>query len=266
MAYTGGTQAVQDFIKKYTEQGLLVDVYSREWLTAHDTFPYVTVDDIDDYQEQSLGACEGHLLILFTDNENQELEADLRAIHKPFEIVFGENIRQHKPDLLFINLATKQILCMGLGRKNRFFCYQLKEDISSLSETALLNSLLGWHKNSMLNPTQDDLETQSFITNFTKFDYANIVANLTEALEDFGEQASVWDHLPLNEDEIDNILDSGPQANGLYLVEDEEMTEEEVKNLQVEFANSNARTREHLDTFEVFFGEIPWENLSTGDY
>ena len=266
MAYTGGTQAVQDFIKKYTEQGLLVDVYSREWLTAHDTFPYVTVDDLDDYQEQSSGACEGHLLILFTDNENQELEADLRAIHKPFEMVFGENIRRHKPDLLFINLATRQILCMGLGRKNRFFCYQLKDDISPLEETALLNSLLGWYKTSMTNPTPDERETQSFITNFIKYDYASLVEKLTEALEDFGEQASRSDHLPLNEDEIDNILDSGPEANGLYLVDDEEMTEEEVKNIQVEFANSNARTREHLDTFEEFFGEIYWEDLSTGDY
>jgi len=266
MAYTGGTKTVKDFIKKYTELGLLVDVYSRNWLKAHAEFPYISIDDLDDYQEQSGGACEGHLLVLFTGRDTTELEADLLKIHKPFGKVFGEHIRLHKPDLLFINLATKQILCMGLGRKNQFFGYQLKEDISQLRGTALLNSLLGWYKTSMTNPSADDLETQSFISNFVKYDYANIVANLTEALEDFGEQASVRDHLPLNEDEIENILDKGPEANGLYLVDDEEMTEEEVKNIHNELVESNARTREHLDTFEDFFGKIYWEDLSTGDY
>lgn len=266
MAYTGGTKAVKDFIQKYTERGLLVDVYSRNWLKAHEEFPYVSIDELDDYQEQSGGGCEGHLLVLFTGRDTTELETDLLKIHKPFGKVFGEHIRLHKPDLLFINLATKQILCMGLGRKNQFFCYQLKEDVSQLRDTALLNSLLGWYRTSMTNPSADDLETQSFISNFVKFDYANIVANLTVALEDFGEQASIWDHLPLNDDEIENILDKGPEANGLYLVDDEEMTEGEVKNIHNELVESNARSREHLDTFEDFFGEIYWEDLSTGDY
>lgn len=155
---------------------------------------------------------------------------------------------------------------MGLGRKNQFFCYQLQDDIPELRETVLLNALLGWYKSSMTNPSSDDLATQSFISNFVGYDYANIVANLTEALEDFGESASVRDHLPLNDDEIESILNNGPDANGLYLVDDEEMTEEEVKKIQAKFADSNARTREHLETFEEFFGEIYWEDLSTGDY
>lgn len=266
MAYAGGTEAVKEFIKKYTERGLLVDVYSPKWLDTHESFPYFNVDDLDEYQERSGGACEGHLLVLFTDNENRELEADLLNIYSPFEKIFGENIRRHKPDLLFINLATKQILCMGLGRKNQFFCYQLQDDIPELRETVLLNALLGWYKSSMTNPSSDDLATQSFISNFVGYDYANIVANLTEALEDFGESASVRDHLPLNDDEIESILNNGPDANGLYLVDDEEMTEEEVKKIQAKFADSNARTREHLETFEEFFGEIYWEDLSTGDY
>jgi hypothetical protein len=266
VAYTGGTKAVKEFVKKYTARGLLVDVYSRKWLEAHESFPYVSVDDLDEFQEQSGRACEGHLLVLFTDDENKELEGDLLKIHKPFANIFGESIRLHKPDLVFINLATMEILCMGLGRKNQFFCYQLKDEISQLRDTALLNSLLGWYKTSMTSPSPDDLATQSFISNFVKYDYANIVANLTEALEDFGEQASVRDHLPLNDDEIDNILDNGPEANGLYLVEDEELTEEEVKNIQAEFTECYSRTREHLDTFEYFFGEIYWDNLSTGDY
>lgn len=266
MAYTGGTQTVQEFIKKYSDAGLLVDVYSREWLTSHEAFPFVSLDDIDEYQDKSSGACEGHLLILFTDNENSELETDLVKIHAPFEKIFGSNAPYHKPDLLFINLATQQILCMGLGRKNQFFCYHLKDEIIFLREPALLNALLGWYQNTTVNPSTDYLETQAFVSNFVKYDYANIVANLTEALEDFGEQASRWDHLPLNEDEIENILDEGPDANGLYRVDGEEMTEEEVRKIKSELEESNDRTREHLDTFKAFFGEIYWEDLSTGDY
>ena len=110
MAYQGGTVAARECISKLKQLGALVDVYSHEWLAANPDFDYFGADDLEKYQQKSNNRCVGHLLIVSTSLDQQAVGDLLTAAHPGFEAIFGENAAYHKPDFVFINLATQQIL------------------------------------------------------------------------------------------------------------------------------------------------------------
>lgn len=260
MAYTGGTVAARECIAKLTELGALVNVYSRQWLATHPDFTYFSDGDLADYQQQSSNACEGHLLLISTSLDREAIENLLPAAHPGFVAYFGERAPYHKPDLIFINLATRQILCVGLGRKNYFFGYAVGNEDVSISDGNLRQAIRPWSDEENVN------STLVFMREFLKFDYANVVLNLVEALYEFGISARAWDHLPLTPDQIEEILDQGPDEDGLFDIDDQMMSLEEARNVIAEFEEADDWGRENLSTIQEFFPELTWADLNTQDY
>ena len=260
MAYRGGTAAAQKCITQLSELGALVDVYSQSWLATHPDFTYFTAEDFNEYQQRSKGACEGHLLVISTSLDMEAASRLLPAAHPGFTAYFGDQAPYHKPDLIFINLATQQILCVGLGRKNYFFGFAIGIDDVKISDGNVRDVVRPWS-----NPSSND-PTLLFLREFIKYDYANIVLNFVEALYEFGTCARNWDHLPLTPDQIEEIIDQGPDDECMYDIDDEMMSLEEARAVIAEFEEADDWGRENLSTLQEFFPDLTWGDLNTQDY
>jgi hypothetical protein len=260
MAYTGGTAAAQECIAQLTELKALVDIYSRKWLATRQDFVDITAEDLVSYQQRSNGACEGHLLIISTSLDMDAATRLLPSALPSFAAYFGDRAPYHKPDLIFINLATQQILCIGLGRKNYFFGFAIGADEVKISDGNIRDAIRPWSNPNSIDPTL------FFLREFIKYDYANIVLNLVEALYEFGICARNWDHLPLVPDQIEEIIDQGPDVEGMYDIDDQMMSLEEARSVIAEFEETDDWGKENLSTLQEFFPDLTWGDLNTQDY
>lgn len=260
MPYTGGTPAAQACIKQLTELGALVDVYSKQWLETHQNFPYCSADDLAEYQATSRNACEGHLLIISTSLDEPKVAEQLICAYPEFESVLGANAPFHKPDLIFINLASQQILCVGLARKNQLFGYAVGAEEVEIND--------GNVQDVTSTDQIDDAGTPTlqFMRQFVQYDYASIVTRLIESLYEFGVSARAWDHLPLNPELLEEILKQGPDADGLFDIDDKMMTLEEVRSVIAEFEQTDNWANENLSCIQDLFPELTWSDLNTQDY
>lgn len=260
MGYSGGTVAARECISKLKQIGALVDVYSNEWVEANPDFNYFVAEDLENYQKESNNQCVGHLLIISTSLDQQVVGALLTAAHPSFEIIFGEDSAMHKPDFVFINLATQQILCVGLGRKNYFFGFAIGSDEVKIHDGNVYESIQSFR--------QEDAEDPTFIFmhKFRALDFANIIDNFIESLYEFGVQARARDYLPLNQEIIEEIIAASPNSDGLYDVDDELMTLDEVRAILSEFMEADEIGNDHLYTLQEFFPDLTWGDLNTQDY
>ena len=260
MPYTGGTPAAQACIKQLTELGALVDVYSKQWLDAHPNFPYCSADDLAEYQATSSNACEGHLLIISTSLDEPKVAELLMSAYPAFKTLSSEDAPYHKPDFVFMNLATQQILCVGLQRKNYFFGYAIGAEEVEIDDGNVQDIT-----------STDQIEdagtpTLQFMRQFVQYDYAGIVTNLIDSLYEFGVSARTWDHLPLNPELIEEILEQGPDEAGLFDIDGEMMTLEEVRSVIAKFESADSWGNENLSCIQDLFPELTWGDLNTQDY
>lgn len=260
MIYKGGTDVANTSLRELKNLGALVDVYTKEWLDFNPDYQYFSHDDLDDYQAKSKGACEGHLLVISTSLNDLLVSSLLISAYPLFNNKFGDKSSDHKPDLIFINLATRQILCVGLGRKNQFFGYVLGNDHVRIHDSVVEEIVNRAYEASAENPTH------RFLNEFLKYDYARVVSSLVESLYEFGICARNWDHLPLNPELIDQIIDSGPDENGLFDIDDELMSLDDVKNILKEFVEVEDCAIENLSTPQDYFPDLTWADLNTQDY
>lgn len=258
MAYTGGTFAAIKCIAELTSTGELVDVYSKEWLGLRPDFSRYSIDDLTEYQQQSNSNCEGHLLVI-TPSLDIKLVGDLLTdAHAGFKQHFDDQTAYYKPNLIFINLATQQILCIGLGRDNCFFGFAIDKGDVNINDRNI-SDFIEFEDNPRSNK-----ETLAFMQDFLKYDYGNVVIALMESLYEFGSSVRYFNNLPLMPDQIEEILDQGPSKDGLYQIGYELMTLEEARDIMDDYEKSENWCTEHLITIQEFFPQLTWGDISTG--
>lgn len=264
MPYIGGTPAVQNFIKKYKASGYLLDPYSKEWLTSIEARRNIDTDfycDIDENQYSEYESKFGpeflnHLLIVYVDESNSELIKDLQAIYQPFKYIFEERdsysgYEKHRPDFIFINLAIRKILCIGLGRKNRLFEYDLDEYFNQTPNSVDSNQLIRVFKTD--NP---------YYKEFTSLDHAGFVVSLIRALNDLGAGLFKIASTPGNPDEWPDETNE----DGMYLIEDDEYTSEEFESIRDDYYEADELMHDGMISINLLFPKIEIGDLNTGDY
>ena len=259
MTYKGGTPTAQSCIEQLKDLDVLVDIYSKEWLAANPDYCDFYPEDLVEYQHKSKGACAGHLLIISISLHRDQVAQLLPAAYAPFTDIFAQNVH-HKADLVFINLATQQIFCVGLGRKNYFFGYAIGADDVTISDGNLREVIFQFNDIENLDPTK------VFMREFLKYDYAGVVTSLLEALYEFGISARNYDYLPLAPDQIEEIIDQGPDDKGMYDIDDRLMSLEEARVVITELEEADDWGNENLSTLQIYFPELTWADLNTQDY
>jgi hypothetical protein len=258
MPYIGGTPEVQNFIKKYKASGHLVDPYTDQWhalaLTRQELsdsyYGEFESNEFSEYDKKFGLDYRGHLLLLYLDKGNQNLFSDLQKIYLPIKSILGVD-GKHEPRFILINLATQKILCIGLGRKNRSFEYDLDEYCSGAKSSIDSSDL-------KMNRNNENLYFKSFMA----LDYCNVTRTIIKGLHDVGyglfEKASI----PGNPDEWPEEANE----DGLYLIDDEEFTENELESFKNSYEEADELMDEGLRSLKLFFPDLDLGDLNTGDY
>ena len=258
MRITNGTPKAMEFLALLKQEGCLVDVYSEDFFDRQPTYDQDTdatfdkngMEYIEDLEADSSQNAKpkNHLLFIFLDEYKRELIDKLLAVHPPLVKHFGSF---HKPDFLILNLYTKQMLCVGFGRKNYLFAYDpaYEDTIDFFGYTGMGDS-------------------GKYIAKFTEHDYYDAVEDFADALAQLSSAMFDWDHLPHNDEMIGITLDDGPKEDGLYHIDDEEegYTKEEMEDFLEQFADCQSRGDAALKVIHAFFPQCEWGELNTGDY
>lgn len=245
--YKGGTPEAIKFIEKYKKTGYIVDFYSDEHINSLDqSATSYSSEDLKDFDESYGSAYRGHMLTIYIGNEDEEMLNELSNIYPPFKQLFNlsghSDTGLHKPDFLLVNLATKEILCVGLGKENRAFRYEL-------------------HKYLL----QKNGESKDCSEKFFELDHYEIAERVITEAESFGFNLYEFDNLPGNAD----VFVVKNDSDGLYYLEDfdeDGMTEQEVTQLESSYAECSEGMNESLTLLREFFPQVDDSELSTGDY
>ena len=128
--YTGGTPEAINFIEKYKKTGHVVDFYSDEYvLNRQKNNCLISQRLLKTLDVQHGKFYRNHLLIIYIGDKNGEMLDTLSSLYEPIHRYFnlegdGPGI-VIKPDYLLLNLITKEILCVGIGWRNRNFNFEL---------------------------------------------------------------------------------------------------------------------------------------------
>ena len=245
--YKGGTPEAIKFIEKYKKTGHIVDFYSDEHIDSLDpSATSYSVEDLKDFDKLHGTAYRGHMVAIYIGDEGQEMLDELASIYRPFKKLFSltghSGLDLHKPDFLLINLATREILCVGLGRNNSVFSYELHRNLD--------------RKNGA---------STSCSPKFSELDHYGIAQQTIESLESFGNNLNEFNDLPGNAD----VFVVKNESDGLYYLEDfdeDGMTEQEVAQLESSYAQCIEGMDESLMALREFFPLADNSELNTGDY
>jgi hypothetical protein len=254
MNYIGGTNQALNFIAKYKKLGYVVDIYSDEWVGAQDPDEYfaITPEDLTKFDQEFGKKYRGHLLAVYLGDSNPELLQELRSIYKPFDDYCSIEPKGwailNIPKLLFINLKTQEILCIGLGYKNRIYSFELSKYMNA-------------YKNEMLDTV--DLNCSEA---FYELDHNNVVKNVLKTMDQLGDFYYQYDNLQGNAD----VLVTLNEGDGLYYFVDfdcdEGMTAEEVEELVAEYARYSEWIDDCEDDLKAYFPKLESWELNSGLY
>ena len=258
MKITKGTPQAIAFLDLLKKEGNLTDVYSQEFFDRQPTYdedPEAPFDKngMEYIEELEADPSENakpknHLLFIFLDEYKKDL-IDKLLIICPSLVKNFDGL--HKPDFIILNLYTKQMLCVGFGRKNRIFAYDpMHEPLIDFF------GLTGIGRDS------------KYLDRFMEHDCYETVRDFAQALATLSEAMFDWDHLPHNPDMLEIALDEGAKSDGLYYVEDNEdgYTKEDLEGYIEEYADAQRRQDEAMKVIRIFFPAHDWWELNTGDY
>ena len=122
--HSNGTPEAISFIKKYKKTGYIVDFYSDDYISSRES----NRRPISKTYLKSLDAefgtdYRGHLLIFYIRAFTMEMNQELSRIYEPINHYLS--LDAIAPSFLVVNLVTQEILCVGIGRKNQEFHFEL---------------------------------------------------------------------------------------------------------------------------------------------
>lgn len=264
MPYIGGTPEVQNFIKKYKASGYLIDPYSDEWISQvanraeNNEINYESDPDTYASFDEEYGMdYRNHLLIIYVDIYNKELIEDLKKIYQPLKYIFeelGSSFGAHKPDFLFINLATKQILCAGLGTKNRLIQFDAARYAAGKHVPQI---------DVLQDGTGSNFDSK-YVAKFTALDHDEIISKLIYSLKILGDYLLENDHLNF----YPEIVSAEPNDEGLYVFEDDREPIDQAGLDALIDASEICGTymSESIEAIQVFFPKAEVADLNPEDY
>lgn len=275
MKILNGTKNAQALLERLAKEGDLVDVYSSAFFKrqpsikddpsapfSFEGFEYL----LDEYENNSDSDVKpvGHLLFIHVDQYKSDLSKALVEVYKPLSKLI--NVGKHEPDFLIVNLYTRQVLCVGLGRKNRMFAI----DAETGRNTNVFGLLQGIHAAGIAHVSDDD----QYIRRFTEHDVYESVSDLVHALHKLGVAMYDYDGMLANHEQIEHSIDLPPDGDGLYqlknwddeIIDEEKFTKAELISMLEEINGYQAAEDEAMKMINIFFPQCERSELNTGDY
>jgi hypothetical protein len=258
MKITKGTPLAMDLFAELKKSGDLVDVYAEDFFERQPSYdqdpsaPF-TKEGIEGVNELESDSDEdakpkNHLIFIFIDEYKKDILIKLKTVYPPLQKFFEKG---HLPDFLLLNLYTKQMLCVGFGRKNRLFILDAKTG-NSVNAFDLVG--IG-----------DDSE---YMDKFIENDVYEATSDLLRALNNLSLTMYEYDHLPGHEESVMWSLDEENTRDGLHYIEgdDEGYTADEINEFLEKYEEYQAYEDKAMKMINVFFPQCERGELNTGDY
>lgn len=269
-----GTQKAQELLSKLADQGDLVDVYSKSFFDRQPSFKddqYAAFnregfdylfEEYEDNPENDINPL-GHLLFVHVDDYKKDIRKSLVELYEPLASLIDSE--KHNPDFLLINLYTKQVLCIGLGRKNRLFMID-----AATGKSVNAFGLLGRSISSDLMFGEDS----DYMARFIEHDIYESVSDFVNAVYELGVAMYSYDNMAGSLEEIEHTVNSGPNENGVYqlknwdneIIDEEEYSKEQMDAMLNEINEYQAQEDESMKIINIFFPQCERGELNTGDY
>ena len=256
MAFTGGTSLAKQFISKYASNGNLLDLYSDEWIGKYKGLDGMSISDFKKYDAKYGTDYRNHMLLISCDwyeNPKSNFSEDLLKVFPKYKY----QLRNHSehvyfdPSFVLINLATKQMATIGLGRKNRFFMTDVETnaDISlNLPNDISAQALFGGGD-------------RNYISNFLKLDHAGIVYKFLATLNEMGNlvYSRDCDCTPYLYEELRY---AEPDEEGLYEIDGDSYSEPERNEMVTTHEQLNKKIKAHEGFLMHFFPPLEFDALN----
>lgn len=274
MKITEGTKQTEELFRSLADDGDLVDVYSKSF---YDRQPSYKDDPSADFNKEGfeylLEECENnpeceikplnHLLFIHVDDYKKDVRQALIDVYEPLANLIDNG--KHNPDFLLINLYTRQVLCVGFGRKNRLFIID-----AETGESVNAFGLLGGLHSSALFVDEDG----GYMDRFTEHDIYETVSDFLHALYTLSVAMFSYDNMAGNQEQIENTIEAGPNENGVYqlinwddeIIDEEEYSKEQMDDMLKEINEYQADEDESMRVINIFFPQCERGELNTGDY
>jgi hypothetical protein len=170
--------AKKNLYERLKATGELIDVYSEEWLSKQSDDAILNSSMAKEFDEKFGVEYRSSLQVAYLCGRDDSLE--FSVVHSKLRKQIKDGT--HFPDFLFFNNLTDQILCVGLGRKNRIFVLD--------SETNDVIDVFGVPSTPSSN--------KKYIFEFARLDHAGVVKTIVHALAEaasfMDEQAEIDDY------------------------------------------------------------------------
>jgi hypothetical protein len=262
---TNSSKALKLF-NKLEKTGDLINVYSDIFfkriknLDKNFELPFNGKDIEVIKNNKNYDKIKNHLLFIFINEYKKDINEELKIAYPHLQKFF---INLHLPDFILLNNNTKQMLCVGLGRKNKLFIIDSKTNTSIKSHGFFPQRI----DSSILSIKEGDTD-QKYINQFTEKDVLKVVKFFLKALDDLSLAMFEFDHLPGSFDSINQALNKENIKDGLHYIEgvDEGYTTDEINQLIIEYDFNNDNLNEALEKIRIFFPQCEIGELNTGDY
>jgi hypothetical protein len=257
--YTGGTKQASKFISSKLQNGEMIQLYTDDWNRQRYANSPVDNERLTNFQKTYKDLFSGHMLVLCLADATKETLEEFKSLYKPLQKLIeapsqfgGANL--HNPDLAFINLARKQILLVGLGRKNRFFSID-----AATSDSVSIDNI-----DSASNIFSESNE--EYFDQFTNLDLFDVVYELVSALAKYGRLRHEHDCYPYVSTDIEIELGDADPSTEILTVNGEEFDRETLETDLKDLQNLETEMLASIATLEKYFPNVDFDGLNTGDY
>lgn len=256
MNFVGGTSAVRTFFEELAKEGLLISPYTDKWIKAN----YKTNKPIQNVDN-------GEIIFIDASRFYGERLAKLLKIFPKFSSGFSTEHTTTNTDFIAINLRTQQIILMGLGRKDQIHVHIYRDGKFDY-----------FNYNEVEEFVNDDFETISesdktaksrnlqYLQKFCELDRFRLVADLFESLYYFGLSSFEFANLPHSMMDIDEARGNGPNEDGMFEIDGDELSEEDLDELEGSYEEAAYDCTSHIRKIQLLFPKIDEGDLITGAY
>ena len=258
----GGTPQALALIQKLTASGNLIDIYDRERIKALKEPSIITLEMMDEFDNKYGTNYHHHLLAIFVDDA--VVGEELIDVYSDFDEKFNNQV--YKPNLIFINLFTKQIITYTRVRKGNVNSEFIPHP-SGIKDT-----------NSFDRTFFNDANWEERQEKFHGLDHADVIGHLSDALERISNADYNLVYREIDSGQIEEMLARGPNKHGVYIKDswgdkesdDEEedgITQEELDDAKEEIEDLEIDLSDGIKTMADFFPQrsVEMENFLIDD-
>ena len=256
MNFVGGTSAVRTFFEELAKDSLLVSPYTDKWIKTNykQSKPIPNVDN-------------GEIIFIDASRFYGERLAKLLKIFPKFSSGFSTEYTITNTDFIAINLKTQQIILMGLGRKDQIHVRIYRDGKFEYLNYSEVEEFVNadFETISASDKTAKSLNHQ-YLQKFCELDRFCLVVDLFESLYYFGVSSFEFANLPHSMMDIDEARGNGPNEDGMFEIDGEELSEEDLDELERSYEEAANDCTNHIRDIQQLFPKIDVGDLITGAY